>query len=263
MKPEPKFANEPILSDEEARQRIQTISRRSFLWGAAATGAGFAGWRWLYSRPTQDGIPWPFRRALEFNEGLSHAYFRDSRLAPVFPRKSVSTPMTNGDIGMSDDFSSDDWQLTVDGLESGKTLTLTLEDLKQLPHVESMITELKCIEGWSVVVEWAGVRLADFIAKYPPARDKEGRHPAFVALETPDGNYYVGLDWESAIHPQTLLCYEMNGLPLTDEHGAPLRLVIPVKYGIKNIKRIGTIRFTNDRPKDYWAEQGYDWYAGH
>ena len=66
----------------------------------------------------------------------------------------------------------------------------------------------------------------------------------------------------AAFHPQTLLCYEMNGEPLDTQHGALLRLVIPVKYGIKNIKRIGTIRFTDERPADYWAERGYDWYAG-
>jgi DMSO/TMAO reductase YedYZ molybdopterin-dependent catalytic subunit len=54
----------------------------------------------------------------------------------------------------------------------------------------------------------------------------------------------------------------MNGAPLSAEHGAPLRLVIPVKYGIKNLKRIGVIRFTEDRPADYWAARGYDWYAG-
>jgi DMSO/TMAO reductase YedYZ molybdopterin-dependent catalytic subunit len=82
-------------------------------------------------------------------------------------------------------------------------------------------------------------------------------------METPDGGYYIGLDRESALHPQTLLCYEMNGEPLTSDHGAPLRLVIPVKYGIKHIKRIGTIRFTRERPADYWAVQGYVWYAGH
>ncbi|MBV9306300.1 MAG: molybdopterin-dependent oxidoreductase, partial [Acidobacteriaceae bacterium] len=65
----------------------------------------------------------------------------------------------------------------------------------------------------------------------------------------------------SALHPQTLLCYEMNGAPLTGEHGAPLRLVIPVKYGIKNLKRIGSITYTDQRPDDYWAERGYDYYA--
>jgi DMSO/TMAO reductase YedYZ molybdopterin-dependent catalytic subunit len=64
------------------------------------------------------------------------------------------------------------------------------------------------------------------------------------------------------MHPQTLLAYEQNGKPLTDEHGSPLRLVIPVKYGIKNIKRVGRIEYTNDRPADYWAEEGYDWFAG-
>ena len=84
-----------------------------------------------------------------------------------------------------------------------------------------------------------------------------------MSLETPDSSYYVGLDMASALHPQTLLCYEMGGAPLLPAHGAPLRLVIPVKYGIKNLKRIGTIRFTDVRPPDYWAERGYDWYAGH
>jgi DMSO/TMAO reductase YedYZ molybdopterin-dependent catalytic subunit len=64
------------------------------------------------------------------------------------------------------------------------------------------------------------------------------------------------------MHPQTLLAYERNGKPLEPEHGAPLRLVIPVKYGIKNIKNIGLIRYTRDKPRDYWAEEGYDWFAG-
>ena len=81
-------------------------------------------------------------------------------------------------------------------------------------------------------------------------------------MSTPDEEYFVGLDMKSALHPQTLLAYEQNGQPLLPEHGAPLRLVIPVKYGIKNIKRIGQIRFTDKRPEDYWANFGYDWFAG-
>jgi DMSO/TMAO reductase YedYZ molybdopterin-dependent catalytic subunit len=68
---------------------------------------------------------------------------------------------------------------------------------------------------------------------------------------------------QSALHPQTLLCYEMNGQPLPVEHGGPLRLVTTVKYGIKSIKRIGRITFIDERPPDFWAERGYDWYAGH
>jgi DMSO/TMAO reductase YedYZ molybdopterin-dependent catalytic subunit len=134
------------------------------------------------------------------------------------------------------------------------------------------VTEFKCVEGWSTVVHWGGVRLLDFAAKFGLANhsgepfDPRRRPPdlySYVGLETPNDGYYVGLDMPSALHPQTLLCFEMNGRPLTVEHGAPLRLVSTVKYGYKQIKRIETIRFTDQRPRDYWAERGYDWYAGH
>jgi len=84
----------------------------------------------------------------------------------------------------------------------------------------------------------------------------------YVGLETPDKKYYVGIDMPSALHPQTLLAYEVNDQPLPGKHGQPLRLIIPVKYGIKNLKRIGSITFSNSRPRDYWAEQGYDYYSG-
>jgi DMSO/TMAO reductase YedYZ molybdopterin-dependent catalytic subunit len=107
-------------------------------------------------------------------------------------------------------------------------------------------------------VQWAGARLSDLMDRYPPAQAAQ-----FVGMETPDRGYYVGLDLDSALHPQTLLAWEMNGEPLSDLHGAPLRLAIPVKYGIKNIKRIGTIRYSSERPADFWAQRGYDWYAGH
>jgi DMSO/TMAO reductase YedYZ molybdopterin-dependent catalytic subunit len=154
---------------------------------------------------------------------------------------------------------------------------LTMDDVKALPRTE-MITELKCIEGWSTVTHWAGVRFSDFVEKFIPKRfysreflslrkgtgsKGDTSFPDYVSLVTPDGGYYVGMDLQSMLHPQTLLCYEMNFAPLTIEHGAPLRLVTPMKYGIKNIKRIGRIEFTDERPKDFWAESGYDWYSGH
>ncbi|MGI8469471.1 MAG: molybdopterin-dependent oxidoreductase [Pyrinomonadaceae bacterium] len=150
-------------------------------------------------------------------------------------------------------------------------LLLTLDDIKSLPRTE-MTTELKCIEGWSIIVHWAGVRFTDFMAKFQPptksgdAPDITNRPhdlPLYVAMVTPNQEYYVGLDMPSMLHPQTLLAYEINGEPLPPEHGAPLRMVTPTKYGIKMLKRIGRIEFTNNRPPDYWAEQGYDWYSGH
>ena len=85
----------------------------------------------------------------------------------------------------------------------------------------------------------------------------------YTGLSTPDQQYYVGIDMPSMVQPQTLLCYEMNGKPLPLNQGYPLRLIIPVKYGIKHLKRIGTIYFSDQKPPDYWAERGYDYYAGH
>ena len=149
-------------------------------------------------------------------------------------------------------------------------LLLTMADVRKLPHVE-MVTEFKCIEGWSEIVYWGGVRLRDFLVAFPPQRARDSQSasteratafPKYVGLDTPDGQYYVGIEGEVALHPQTLLAYELNGQPLTPDHGAPLRLVTPLRYGIKQLKQIGRMTYTDTQPHDYWHEQGYDYYAG-
>ena len=96
---------------------------------------------------------------------------------------------------------------------------------------------------------------------YPPEK-VGGREPRYVYMETPDGNYYCGFDMKAARHPQSLLVTEMSGQPLTQVHGAPLRLHMPIKYGYKQIKRIGLIAYTDRKPDDFWRKLGYDWYAG-
>jgi hypothetical protein len=276
-----------VGSDQEILRQARLRSRRSFLVAGAAALAGISGWRWLTTRRMDDDIPWPLRSTLQLNEQLARDYFKSSRLAPAFALSRGGEPKVNGTEGMVDDLDLSTWKLRVLGLseeggspadgrventETGERgMLLNLEDIKMLPRVE-MVTELKCIEGWSQIVRWAGARFSDFAAKFGPST-RSGAAPdvrgapedlvRYVSLETPGNGYYVGLDMTSALHPQTLLCYEMNGEPLSMAHGAPLRLAIPVKYGIKNIKRIGTIRFTDQRPADYWAERGYDWYAGH
>lgn len=187
----------------------------------------------------------------EFNERLTRKLLGASREAKIYPRDRARTPRPNGLAGLEEAFDPKDWALKIEapGLAAR---SMSMEAVKALPRVE-MTTELMCIEGWSEVVHWTGTPLSNIA---PP------QAPEYVSLTTPDEVYYVGLDRESALHPQTLLAWEMNGAPLPSEHGAPLRLVIPVKYGIKSIKRIGSIRFTAERPSDYWAERGYDWYSG-
>ena len=244
------------------------MSRRGFAYAGAAALTGLAGWRWLVTRSAEDELPWPFRRFLALNEHLARAAFRASRTAPEFPRSAAREPRVNGMIGIDPTIDPTAWRLRVIGPSGdGGARLFRLDEIKALPRVE-MTTELKCIEGWSTVVHWAGARLADLaaltgLATRSGRREDPGNLLGYVSLETPDAAYYVGLDMASALHPQTLLCYEMDGEPLTTDHGAPLRLVIPVKYGIKSLKQIGTIRFTDRRPADYWAERGYDWYAGH
>ncbi|MFN2500428.1 MAG: molybdopterin-dependent oxidoreductase [Pyrinomonadaceae bacterium] len=255
------------LPDDEAAGRMRTASRRSFLISGFAALAGVLGWRWMGDE-TKNVL---LRRTLEFNERISQIFYRPTRLAPEFPLSSVSPARINGLEGLGGELEVDTWTLSVGGLASrADDLVLSLGDIKALPRTE-MVTELKCIEGWSIVVQWAGVRFSDFAAKYLP-RTMDGSTPditrpesfvPYAGLWTPDEKYFVGWDMPSILHPQTLLAYEMNGAPLTAEHGAPLRLASPTKYGIKLIKRIGRIEFTSERPADFWAQYGYDWYSGH
>lgn len=248
------------------------MSRRSLLWAAGAGLATYGGIRYLASRGDDLGVAWPFRRGYDFNESVWKDAFRSESRAPTFDPSRVLRPARlNGDLGLGEDFDPATWTLSLLGVAGqDEPVALTLHDIRSLPRHE-ITTQLCCIEGWSMVVTWTGARFSDLVEKYPP-NTRSGEEPdpkgkpedltRYVGMATPDGEYYVGLDLPSAMHPQTLLCYEMNGAPLTLAHGAPLRLAIPTKYGIKNIKRIGTITFTDDRPKDYWGEVGYDWYSG-
>lgn len=255
-------AHSPIIvPNGDVEAEIRRLTRRSFGFGAVASLLGAGGVSWVASRELDDGIPWPLRRVLQMNQGVAQAIFNSQRLAPEFPRSAATEPRVNGMVGLMSAAQADDWQVHVIGAADRH---VPLSAIKQLPHHE-MTTEFKCVEGWSRVIHWKGVRLADFLQKY-------GKPSEYVGLSTPlDGvdssgradRYYVGLDQQSAFHPQTLLCFELNGQPLSEGHGAPLRLVSTVKYGYKCIKRVSVIDLTDRRPADYWAKRGYDWYGGH
>jgi len=235
-------------------------TRRAFLVGGIAAGAGFAGWRWLRTRGAVDGIPWPLRKAHEANGWIGRRLYSNDRLAPEFPPAMAGEPMVNGPFGAPTAPRDFDWELNVEQPGSAPR-KFRSSDAAALPRV-TMTTEFKCIEGWSQVVTWSGVRLVDFMTAHNLGRKPDGAYFDYAALKTENGNYYVGLDIASAMHPQTLLCDSMNGAPLTQGHGAPLRLILTVKYGIKSIKWLHHIRFQDERPADYWAERGYDWYSG-
>jgi DMSO/TMAO reductase YedYZ molybdopterin-dependent catalytic subunit len=121
------------------------------------------------------------------------------------------------------------------------------------------------VEGWSAIAWWSGLKFEDLLQAYPPvSQAKWALIESSVNLD-PNGkpdSYYVSIDLLTARHPQTLLATHYNGQPLTVEHGAPLRLIAPMKLGLKNIKAITRITYVKDEPNDYWAERGYSRYDG-
>jgi hypothetical protein len=261
----------PPLKGATAEEQIGRLTRRSFVTGAGAALAGLGAWRWLTRGAAEDGVPWPLRRVLRFNESLAEGLGAPHGLAPTFTSDRVGGPArTNGLIGLSGAAAGAGPELRVEHEGRGPGQRIRLRAVEELARLD-LVTELKCVEGWSEVMHFGGVRFRDFVTRFGLAT-RSGRAPdpegkprdlyRYVYLATPDEDYYVGLDMASALHPQTLLCDTMNWQPLTREHGAPLRLYLAVKYGYKSLKRIGLIRFQDERPADYWAGRGYDWYAG-
>ncbi len=251
-----------VAEGAEAERRLRRLSRRSFLQAAGVTAAlGLGLYEFNKRAPLSDGLKTPLRKVLNFNDSVAkNLFFGESHRAREFPRSYAREPENNYK-GATPTVDQAAWRLHLHNPATGGPQELTLKDIKELPTV-SQTTELNCIEGWTVIVNWTGVRFADFAKKYPPPPGTQ-----FVSLVSQppgfeDEWYYVGIDLPSALHPQTLLAYEINGAPLGEAHGAPLRLVIPTKYGIKNIKLITGIAYAEHRPADYWFEQGYDYYAG-
>lgn len=243
------------------------VNRRNFISFAGFIGlyaAGYGVWRWLYKSPEEAqgvtaGARGPLRKALNQNELIFRNTFSNDHLVQTYPKSMAAKNVrVNSDIGIDDeDYDPSSWILTVNK-NSGSKLKVSLKDLMALPKSE-IIYDFKCVEGWDQISHWGGVSFRDFISHYKLEDQAKLNYVGFI---TPGEGYYVGIDMPSAMHPQTILAYEVNDKLLPLEHGAPLRLIIPVKYGIKNLKRIGTISFNNQRPPDYWAEQGYDYYSG-
>jgi DMSO/TMAO reductase YedYZ molybdopterin-dependent catalytic subunit len=122
-----------------------------------------------------------------------------------------------------------------------------------------------CVEGWSAIAWWGGLRFPDLLAAFPPAPG--ARWAALRSTVSLDGAgrvepYYVSIDLDTARHPQTLLATHQDGAPLALAHGAPLRLLAPMKLGLKNIKAVTDIAYTAAEPGDYWNERGYSKYDG-
>ena len=255
-------------NDRVVERQVKRKTITSFiLFGVAITIAIIA-WNKLNNQPQEQQALRPLRTVMRANEKVFNHFLSDDNLARTYPvAEAVKKVRVNGYYGLGNDFNAEEWKLQIIR-HHGDTLYLTMDDLKAFPKTE-IVFDFKCIEGWDQITHWGGVKFSDVAEKYhlvSKSADDFKKHPAatyqYAGLQTPDHKYYVGIDMASMMHPQTLLCYEMNGQPLPSNQGYPLRLIIPIKYGIKNIKRIGSIFFSDEPPPDYWAERGYDYYSG-
>jgi DMSO/TMAO reductase YedYZ molybdopterin-dependent catalytic subunit len=254
--------------------RIRTLKAFTFFFIGLAGAVGI--YFWIVTGPKADRAYEPFRKVMDLNAKIFARSYHNPTPVREFPKQlAASRVRVNGDIGMKSDLDTTKWSLKVvrfsrEAPRPSDTLLISLEELRQMPKTE-VVFNFKCIEGWSQITWWGGVRFSDLAVKYhlatrdnsiPDTRNHPDALASYCGLITPDAEYYVGIDMPSMMHPQTILCYEMNGQPLPPNQGAPLRLIIPVKYGIKHLKRVGTLFFSDERPPDYWALRGYDYFAG-
>jgi len=170
-------------------------------------------------------------------------------LAPILPTSGWRIYTISGQMP---DFHPATWRLEIGGLVE-QPLSLSYDDLRSLPRVEQ-VSNFHCVTGWTVNnVHWAGVRIQDVLARARP--HTSGHALRFVSMEVPYDDY---LTLRQASLHDVMLAYEMDGRPLKQEHGAPVRLVIPEMYGYKNVKWLQRIEVVPQLVDGYWEELGYD-----
>ena len=253
------------------------LARRRLLTRALGASAllTLSGCDWLSQSPS-------VRRALATVEGLDHWLQRRlmsrRRLAREFTTADISRQFrANGSTGVDDpDYirlaqgGFADWRLTIDGLVE-RPLSLSLEELRALP-ARTQITRHDCVEGWSCIGQWTGVRLSAVLqmARLRPQARYIVFHCADALEQTLDGTgqYYESIDLIDAFHPQTILAYDMNGSTLPITHGAPLRLRVERQLGYKmakyvmRIEALGSVSELGRGRGGFWEDRGYEWYAG-
>ena len=230
-------------------------TRRGFL-ASGLRGAGLVALGGLAcdGRRPQAG----FLGAMErLNERFQRALFDPTRLAPELPEDEETDleDLPKYKISRAFPLAPAGWALAVNGLVA-RPLMLSLDDLRRLPSTRMRVRH-HCVEGWSAVASWEGVRVAD-LARLTGA-DSRARYVEFRSF---DAGYWSSWDVESALHPQTILAWAMDGEPLQVEHGAPLRLYSSVKLGYKMVKYLTEVSFLPVRTGGYWEDRGYEWFAG-
>jgi DMSO/TMAO reductase YedYZ molybdopterin-dependent catalytic subunit len=194
------------------------------------------------------------------NAGVEQFLFRhrsEDRAPSRAPLAGAAFPMyyISDTVPMWDERARGPWALEVTGAVR-RPLRIPLDELARLPSITQRVNHY-CVEGWTAVVEWRGVRVSD-LARLAGLTPDAG----FVDFQSFDDNYHESWDLASAMHPQTLIAYALDGRWLGPAHGAPARLHSPVKLGYKNTKYLTRVVFMPQANGGYWSDEGYEWYGG-
>ena len=192
-----------------------------------------------------------------WNDRVQAWLFDPNKLAPEYPASAITVPFPFNAYYSEDEIRKVDgssYKLELAGLVRERK-PWTLPDLYALPQV-TQITRHICVEGWSAIGQWSGVRFSTFLERI--GADLTAKYVGFRCAD----DYSTSIDMATALHPQTQLTFRFGDETLPPKYGFPMKLRIPTKLGFKNPKHITALFVTNDYPGGYWEDQGYNWYSG-
>ena len=196
-------------------------------------------------------------RISRFNDQAQALIFNPAQLAPTYTDAQITRPFPfnayygEDEVRVVDEAS---YRLEVTGMVADRH-AWTLAELRAMPQ-ESQITRHICVEGWSAIGKWGGVRFADFLRHI--GADTSAKYVGFKCAD----DYFTSIDMATALHPQTILALTYDGQPLPPKYGFPMKLRMPTKLGYKNPKHIMAMFVTNTYSGGYWEDQGYNWFGG-
>jgi methionine sulfoxide reductase catalytic subunit len=262
------------LTYADVTPKVLYMGRRNFLLGLLATTAAVAGWKklpGLFAGPGTGSVP------MKLSGIVKGPYSTDEKITP---EGSVTTYNNFYEFGTdkgdpsknAKNFVTSPWTVSVEG-EVAKPRKFTMDEIMKLAPLEERIYRHRCVEGWSIVVPWIGYPLSTIVKLAQPT--PKAKFVAFESYYDPKQMpwasssgiqlpYVEGLRLDEAMNPLALLCVGMYGETLPNQDGAPVRIVIPWKYGFKSIKSLVKIRFVKDEPPTTWniyASNEYGFYS--
>lgn len=236
-------------------RKIEQPARRAFLTRSLTMG----GLSMLTgcSISNNEGVEAALTAISRFNDKVQGLIFDPAQLAPTYPESMITRPFPFNAYYSEDEVREVDeesYRLEVTGMVADKH-RWTLPELRAMEQ-HDQVTRHICVEGWSAIGKWGGVRFAEFLNRV--GADTSAKYVGFKCAD----DYYTSIDMPTALHPQTLLTLTYDGQPLPPKYGFPMKLRMPTKLGYKNPKHIKAIFVTNTNPGGYWEDQGYNWFGG-